>query len=549
MSDVEAWPADNEPSRQWPLYTRGNVGEVFPDVVHPLNWLLYGPEAERGWRDAFEDLGLVTTGDLSPDEPWVILGVFGGYCYINASYVRMLGVRAPGSNVDAIDRQFFGESDAPPYVERPGDRDRRASARLAATIARTLAGRGISELAADMTAVDTLHRERPTGDVSSDRIWGFMVGYAPMFRQLFGRHIGVTFRAVIASGLLADICRDKLDDENLVVSMLAGIGSIESARPADALWQLSRLEGDAHATARDEVIGDFGYRGPNEWDIGSDTWGLRPELIDAAVDRLRGAQDSHAPATQRKEMQARRDRTVAHALTRLSRADRMLFKVALRAATRWSQAREQSKSNVVRSLHAARLAHRELAERTAANGGTAALADTCLLTPNEFQDYIEDPEPFLSIIDSRRTERDERDARVPPFVFEGSQAPLATWPLAGAGVEVVSAGDELAGIAGCPGVAEGRARVIRDPGDPGDLGPGDVLIAPITDPSWTPLFSVVEAVVVDVGAVMSHAVIVSRELGIPCVVSVQNATHRIPDGARVHVDGSNGLVRVLEEPV
>jgi len=55
--------------------------------------------------------------------------------------------------------------------------------------------------------------------------------------------------------------------------------------------------------------------------------------------------------------------------------------------------------------------------------------------------------------------------------------------------------------------------------------------------------------VVDVGAVMSHAVIVSRELGIPCVVSVQNATHRIPDGARVHVDGSNGLVRVLEEPV
>ena len=73
-------------------------------------------------------------------------------------------------------------------------------------------------------------------------------------------------------------------------------------------------------------------------------------------------------------------------------------------------------------------------------------------------------------------------------------------------------------------------------------------VAPHTDPSWTPLFVPVEAVVVDVGGQMSHAVIVSRELGRPCVVAATDATRRIPDGALVSVDGGAGTVTVLELP-
>ena len=88
--------------------------------------------------------------------------------------------------------------------------------------------------------------------------------------------------------------------------------------------------------------------------------------------------------------------------------------------------------------------------------------------------------------------------------------------------------------------------MVMDPADAVDLEPGEVLVAPITDPAWTPLFLPSAAVVVDVGALMSHAVIVSRELGIPCVVSVENATERIPDGALVEVDGTTGTVTVLE---
>jgi pyruvate,water dikinase len=112
---------------------------------------------------------------------------------------------------------------------------------------------------------------------------------------------------------------------------------------------------------------------------------------------------------------------------------------------------------------------------------------------------------------------------------------------------VAEPGDVLTGSAGCSGVARGRARVILDPGDALDLEPGEVLIAPITDPAWTPLFLPAAAVVVNVGALMSHAVIVSRELAIPCVVAVEAATERIQTGTLVEVDGTAGTVTILGE--
>ena len=105
-------------------------------------------------------------------------------------------------------------------------------------------------------------------------------------------------------------------------------------------------------------------------------------------------------------------------------------------------------------------------------------------------------------------------------------------------------GDVLKGVAGSPGEATGTARIMLDLSDPSLLEPGDILIAPSTDPSWTPLFLVAEAVITDIGAVGTHAVIVSRELGIPCVPSIADATKRIPDGATITVNGSLGTVTI-----
>jgi pyruvate,water dikinase len=104
----------------------------------------------------------------------------------------------------------------------------------------------------------------------------------------------------------------------------------------------------------------------------------------------------------------------------------------------------------------------------------------------------------------------------------------------------------LAGVAGSPGTAEGPARVILDAGDLHQLAEGEVLVAPSTATSWTPAFGKLAAAISDIGGVMSHAAIVAREYGLPAVVGAGGATKTIKTGDRVRVDGSTGVVTILD---
>lgn len=572
---AKAWVVDDDANERFPIWTRGNVGEVFPTVVTPMTWSLFRRDVEGGWRDALARFGALRDADYNGVWP-ACVGVFGGYCYLNVSVHRVLAVRTPGLTPPDMDRSLFGESEAPAYAPRSGDKDLAATLRVARTVAATLGARRRRDLDADKADVASWLGAvpEPTAEVADERLQRTVAEFVSLFRRLFGHHIHTTFAATIPTGLLNQFCTDRLDDPGLVLRLLGGIGDVESAEPATALWDLGRIvAGDAHLTSlfdagldglhdRLRADGDvaaafsqrfdafrlrFASRGPNEWESSSPTYGTEPELGLAAIDRLRLSDGAHDPARQRLALAADRAAATADARARLRRRDRLLFDRALRSAAVWSQARERSKTTVIRALHAMRLAQRELARRGRERGGPDRFEDYWLLTVDEVRPYLADPRSFRTVLAERRDRYNELAAVEPPFVFVGEQADPATWCCRG-GNEVVVAepGDELRGIGGCPGVARGRARVVLDPCDPRGLGPGDVLVAPITDPSWTPLFVTAEAVVVDVGAQMSHAVIVSRELGIPCVVSVTGATRRIPDGALVEVDGAAGTVRVLE---
>ena len=573
------WMADNPPSRKWPIYTRGNVGEVFPEPVRPLTWELVGHQAELGWRDAYRDFGLVDRDDFG-DEDWIVLGIFGSYCYLNASYIRMVGVRAPGGSVEAMDLQFFGESEAPPYVPRKGDKSLGATLRLTRQVLKVLGAREIPELEEDKRLVEHLAAEAPGSEATDEELLDFFVAYGSRFRELFRRHILTTFRGTVGAGLVTDLAT-KAGHEDKLTTLLGGIGQVESALPAQTLWRLGRRvatspaltsafdagvaglaerldlggetpPGDPQVAAfkRDfaEFLDRFGSRGPNEWELATDTWGLRPEMALAAIDRMRLADESHDPGARLSSLESRRREATEEVRRALNRFDRFQFDKALRSATLFSQGRERSKTTVIRAHHVVRLVLLELCRRASERGGPPDPWDGTFLNIEEFRSYLDDPAPFLERIAERRAKAEKLASLVPPFVFEGQQPPLSEWTPRRRDRDQVAAGTTLQGIPGCPGTATGRARVVMDASDPGALGPGDVLVAPITDPSWTPLFLAAEAVVVDVGAVMSHAVIVSRELGIPCVVSVTDATATIPDGALVSVDGATGRVTVLEEP-
>ena len=101
------------------------------------------------------------------------------------------------------------------------------------------------------------------------------------------------------------------------------------------------------------------------------------------------------------------------------------------------------------------------------------------------------------------------------------------------------------GACASPGIAEGRARVILDPSTGVDLEPGEILVAPYTDPAWTPLFPAAAAVIVEVGSYLSHAGTVAREYQIPCLVDVRDCTRRIETGQLLRVNANEGWVEVI----
>jgi pyruvate,water dikinase len=111
----------------------------------------------------------------------------------------------------------------------------------------------------------------------------------------------------------------------------------------------------------------------------------------------------------------------------------------------------------------------------------------------------------------------------------------------------VEAGEVFRGQPASPGNYQGTARIILDPSIDVELKPGEVLIAPYTDPAWTPLFLTAGAAVVEVGSYLSHAGTVAREFGMPCVVDLSECTKRIHTGFKVQVDGDQGIVRLISE--
>ena len=142
-------------SERYPLWTRANVGEVFPDPVDMSSFAFAFCNAagirmsELGWRDAYARIGAFTEDEFDPDNT-VILGVFGGYAYLHASVLRIFGERAPGLSAAAIDAQFFGaQPGIPDYEPHPEDASPEAEARIGATFGWVLTTDGLPEVLAE----------------------------------------------------------------------------------------------------------------------------------------------------------------------------------------------------------------------------------------------------------------------------------------------------------------------------------------------------------------------------------------------------------------
>ncbi|MEC7174660.1 MAG: PEP-utilizing enzyme [Actinomycetota bacterium] len=546
---------DTSLSTRFPIYTRANVGEVFPDPVAPATRSLLLFESELGWRDAYIRMGAFETNEF-PDDEFCILGVAGGYCYLNASVMRVFGERAPGLSWKAIDEQFFGaQPGIPDYVEQPGDIRPDLTAQLEQTFGWVFSITDVDQLDRlndhKARTID-LRASRPDFSSMSDlELWEYAEALFPFHRELFQEHIFVTTLTTVPVGVIQTVAT-AVGRPDLIMPLIAGVGQVDSAEPSYAMWELSRLDptSDEFASGFEQFRLDFGSRGPNEWEARSPTWDTHPNIALAAIDRMRLAGEDADPRAHQQQRASERAEA-AETLLSIVEADPAThgqLAAAIAASGAWLPARERTKTNNIRLIQEVRVPLRELGRRFVERQVFDEIEDFGLVLNEEMEEVFgPTPEGLTERVRERRSTHSQLAEREPEFVFADSPSDPSSWPKRDdVEVEPLAAGDSIQGLPGCPGVSEGVARVVLDSSDPTALGPGDVRVAPSTDPSWTPLFVPAGGVVVDVGAALSHAIIVSRELGIPCVVSATNATRRIRDGARVRVDGNTGAVTVLD---
>ena len=570
------WIVEGRIDARWPINTRGNIGEVFPEVLTPLTYELGVKPAEAGWREAYSMMGIADRRDFESDDPPVIIGLYGGYGYLNLSYLRMLGVRAPGSSPDAIDVAFFGEGNPPPYDPKPGDKRRVATVRILRVVLKALSQKAMPEPVADSQQVvaEWEARQPDLATAGDEVLLRYLRDYRPVFKQVFRNHMITTGTAAIVSGVLSDGAAS-CGRPGLVTELLGAADGVVSAQYSQDLWKVAQIVQRTPAVAEEfgagvdglgdrlaelpaadqfraafgEFVNRHGHRGPNDWELSSRTWENTPELAYAAIECMRHSTHDLSPASRLAGDDTRRLDAAAQVIPHLKLIDKANFRKALVAAPWWARAREATRDLAIRAHNPTRRSFFELARRAAERGGVESLRDVAMLHPvTELPDYLADPKQWHDRIAERVALRDRFAAIEPPFFItsEAEVPSIEELELQESAIPgPVESGAVLTGAPGCAGVARGRARVVFDPADPAGLEPGDVLVAPLTDPAWTPLFLPAAAVVVNVGALMSHAVIVSRELGIPCVVSVDSATTRIPDGAMVEVDGVAGTVTVL----
>ena len=579
---MDRWITDTTTTERFPLYTRGNADEVGPEPYSPLGWTLSWEQgAAPGVADGWTSLG----GFLPEEFRWPVpetFGNWGGYLYNQISIGRVFGVRAPGATPDIVDESFFGKnSSVPRYIPDPRDESPERTAAIGEVFGAAVAASDLPKELVDFVAqVRAWRRQRPDFATLSDEE---LVAYGReanfRLRPTWDIYTVITLASTVGPGIIAGIA-SSLGKPEAGLALFTGIGGIESAGTAGRVWELSRaarrsavvsaafdagLDGllerlravdDADAQAFmasfDELIEVDGHRGPNEWDIMSDSWLLRPDLPLRMIDRLRAQTDEQSPANRSAEHITHREQVIAE-LTEAVAGDPEtagLLAMGLRSGQVYYQGRELVKDNSVRVMLEAKLPFVELGRRLADRGVIADPKHVFLLLDREVDEILRAPQGWSGRLQERAADFASLSLRVPPYVVgHGTPVPpISQWPLRAdhGSVAAAAVGDTLSGIGVSPGVVRGRARVCFDLSEIDELDPGDILVCSTTDPSWVPLFMVAGGVVCDVGAPGSHAAIVSREIGVPCVVSVPDGRRRIRPGSLIEVDGTAGTVTVLE---
>jgi phosphohistidine swiveling domain-containing protein len=518
------------------LWTNTNVGEAIPDVMTPATWSM----VQVFLTDAMATASI---------PPYVGYGRIGGRIYLNISVMMTLSA-AVGVNQQryrSLSEEVFGK--LPDDLEIPPVRERwRDIIRAVLPMALHVLGearRDARVLDAYLAAHPALcdRRRAEIAAVSSPLALADL--WTEVLNPEFHRVSWMLSAATRSSGASFITTRKRLQGllgDAAANALTAGLGG-----QAGQLASLGLLDGLERLAAgeinRDTFNRRYGHRGPHEFEISLPRPGEDPSWIDMQLEARAMS------ATSYRDMLGAQEEKRKQAWAVLEQRHPVQARILHHQLQRWakiSRDRERARSEVIRYFWVLRAYALQAGELT-------RLGDDIFFLDKAEIVRVLLGETISSTLINRRRAAYQAYSALPqyPALIRGTFNPYlwAADPNRRSDIFIAGGVSEanvaVRGFPGSAGVVEAPVRVLKDAADGAGLQPGEVLVTTITNVGWTPLFPRAAAVITDVGAPLSHAAIVARELGIPAVVGCGNATMRLKTGDRVRVDGAAGTVEVL----
>jgi len=394
------------------------------------------------------------------------------------------------------------------------------------------------------------------------------------FRHVLGE-VPYLFNIIAAYPSLEIVCSRWLPDErHCAKRLLAGLGDMEDANSGLDLWRLA-LAADSNQQLREIILSNddwqtirlkltqikpgseflakwnefmarHGYHCRAEIELFNARWSETPDYILSLLGSYVRSIGKTDPLENHKKLQEQQEQLTQKCRKSLRNPiKRMLFNHLLGRAQWGSAFRENIKCEIIRLLTAVRSMLLELGRRFNTESLLRDPKDIFFLRLEEIESVTQGRASLdvTATIAGRRSEYDHWQTITPPGIIVGRFDPQKTTP---GPLETGTDSEVLKGLAVSAGIVTGKARVILRADAQQQLLPGEILVAPFTNPGWTPYFVPAVAVVMDQGSLLSHGSIVAREYGIPAVVNVGIATKIIKTGQKIRVDGDNGVVRILQ---
>jgi len=551
-------------------WTRAMFTEILPEAPSPAFCSVLEPVLTHMLAFTFSRLG------QRPPDAVSAIGVFYHQPYLNLRYIDAALAGLP----EASRARLRGRI-ANPFADHAADTPRRGVPRPADLLLLLRLAREARSLPAEVrTVVERYHAalepyrshdlqvlegvalardlRRVAIDllaplVAYDFLLIAVLGFAQRVLEATARRSGAGDPLHLRGRLMSGVTGNVTMETNKALWRLAAearrepevMAALQTAPEAEALALVRALPGgEGFVAALDAFLADHGHREAH-MDIRAPTWGEDPAPVLRFVRAYLAEAGAPDPADLERAATERRHRAAdeVRAGLRRTRGGRLLwaplFEGALRSADALAAERDTMHYHWTAAFPVLRRMLHETGARLVGGGHLDQPDHVYYLTLTDLEGLLHRPEPAREAVARRRAAwRRDRHGPWPVEIRHGEEVfhePVAAEAKAdGTGA--------LAGVAGSPGLVTGEVRVVRGPEEFGSLRRGEILVAPLTNPVWTPLFALAAAVVTESGGILSHGAIVAREYGIPAVMGVDGATELLRDGMVVTVDGTRGLV-------